>query len=267
MVGNVCRYKAIICYPTKINIEGLSVMKGVVKFLLGKTSLGRKFLESRRQKRILARFGAKDNQELFTHYFHSGLWESEESASGPGSTVEYTENIRKEIPALIDKLEVKTILDVPCGDFNWFQLLERDESIHYVGGDIVEPLIKHNEEKYGNENTKFACIDILRDDLPQADLWLCRDCLFHLSNDDIFKAINKFLNSDIKYLLTSTHPNCKENTDIATGQFRELNLELPPFNFGKPITVMDDWIEGFPVRYLGLWEREQLNKQFLSKNR
>jgi hypothetical protein len=94
--------------------------------------------------------------------------------------------------------------------------------------------------------------------LPQADLWLCRDCLFHLSYKDIAIAIQNFLTSDIRYILTSNHQNCTKNKDITTGSFRLLNLELPPFNLGKPIMVIDDWIEGFPERQLCLWERNTL---------
>ena len=58
------------------------------------------------------------------------------------------------------------------------------------------------------------------------------------------------------------------NSDIPTGAFRELNLQLPPFSLDKPLRVIDDWIEGHPVRRLGLWKPEVVryaltsNKEF-----
>ena len=204
-------------------------------------------------------------QAVFTDIYKDNTWEDAESRSGPGSTLQYTENIRREIPRLVSRLGVRLILDAPCGDYNWFKLIPRT-NLSYIGGDIVASIVSSNQNEHGNQNTRFMFLDIMRDELPTADLWLCRDCLFHFSNTDIFLTIDNFLRSDIKYLLTSTHPECKENRDIKTGSFRQLNLELPPFNFHKAIHYMEDWIEGFPPRQLALWDREGLAK-VLASNR
>ncbi len=161
---------------------------------------------------------------------------------------------------MINKYQLKTILDAPCGDYNWFRLVERGNHVKYIGGDIVEPLIEKNNECYSSDNTAFIVLDICNDKLPQADMWLCRDCLFHLSHEDIRKVIKNFLSSEVPYLLTSIHTKCTANKDIFTGNFRLLNLELPPFNFCQPILYIDDWIEGFPERKLGLWSKEMLEK-------
>ena len=91
--------------------------------------------------------------------------------------------------------------------------------------------------------------------MPDADVWMCRDCLFHFSDRNIWRALQNFLQSDINYLLTTTFPESTENRNIATGDFRPLNLELPPFSFPSPIAQLDDWIEGHPVKKLALWER------------
>ena len=120
-------------------------------------------------------------------------------------------------------------------------------------------MILKNRELYEEENTRFIKIDITQDRLPKADLWLCRDCLFHFSNEDILKTIKNFLESDINYLLTSSHIECRKNRNIRTGSFRLLNLELPPFSFNKPLFTIDDWIEGHPPRQLLLWEKKMLS--------
>jgi hypothetical protein len=203
-------------------------------------------------------------KEVFSHYYEVNAWGNEESVSGSGSTIQYTENIRKMIPQLVNDLGVLVILDAPCGDYNWFRMIDWEREITYVGGDIVEALVERNQSNYGNSNTKFINLDIVHDVLPRADLWLCRDCLFHLSNCDILSVINNFLNSDIRYMLTTTYPNCDRNINIPTGSDRLLNLQLPPFSFGKPIRVIDDWIEGYSVRQLALWEREALRSNLAS---
>jgi len=200
----------------------------------------------------------KAGNNIFDYYYQNNTWGDSESVSGPGSTLAYTENIRTKIPELVEELGVFIILDSPCGDFNWFRAIEWNRSISYIGADIVKPLIDKNQLLYGDASKRFISLDITNDKLPQADLWLCRDCLFHLSYKDITIAIQNFLTSDIRYILTSNHQNCTKNKDITTGSFRLLNLELPPFNLGKPIMVIDDWIEGFPERQLCLWERNTL---------
>lgn len=200
----------------------------------------------------------KAGNNIFDYYYQNNTWGDSESVSGPGSTLAYTENIRTKIPELVEELGVFIILDSPCGDFNWFRAIEWNRSISYIGADIVKPLIDKNQLLYGDASKRFISLDITNDKLPQADLWLCRDCLFHLSYKDIAITIQNFLTSDIRYILTSNHQNCTKNKDITTGSFRLLNLELPPFNLGKPIMVIDDWIEGFPERQLCLWERNTL---------
>jgi len=130
--------------------------------------------------------------------------------------------------------------------------------VRYIGGDIVPGLVSTNQLRFGDGHTRFEVIDITTDRLPEADFWLCRDCLFHFSDADIFSTLRNFVRSEIRYLLTTTHPLCTENTDIPTGSFRLLNLELPPFGFPEPAERIDDWIEGHPVRQLALWDRASI---------
>jgi hypothetical protein len=201
------------------------------------------------------RYDVETSRGVFTRYAKTNAWGDSESVSGAGSTIRYTENIRKEISVLIHDLGVTRILDAPCGDYNWFRLIPRHKGIEYIGGDIVEELIDANNRNYANDNTRFVRIDITRDRLPRADLWICRDALIHFSYRDIFLTLLNFAGSDIPYLLTTSYTEYEGNTDIPTGSFRQLNLQYPPFAFPEPILWIDDWIEGYPIRRLGLWDR------------
>jgi hypothetical protein len=204
--------------------------------------------------------------ELFSHYYRNNSWGGDESRSGHGSSMQYTENVRAQLPGIWERYAVKTMLDAPCGDFNWMRSVQREGRVRYIGGDIVEELVARNQSLYTDASTEFRKIDVTADPLPSADLWMCRDCLFHFSDRDLYRALGNFLKSDIKYLLTSTHPNSRANFDIFTGDFRFLILEKPPFNFPKASFYFDDWIEGFPVRQMGLWSRETV-AECLSRNR
>src|SRR5688572_9182835 len=153
--------------------------------------------------RLIEMMRTQSNEELFAHYYENNVWGDPESVSGSHSTVKYTDNIRRELPALIASLGLKRILDAPCGDFNWFRLVPRPADVAYVGTDIVEALVERNQRSFGNANTSFRKLDIITDPLPQADLWMCRDCLFHFSDANIARALANFARSDIRYLLTT----------------------------------------------------------------
>ena len=195
---------------------------------------------------------------VFDHIRKRNRWGSEESLSGPGSTLQVTEVVRRELPIILHDFNVVRILDAPCGDFNWMKTVSLPDTVWYHGGDIVQALVDTNNKNYLKARRSFGSIDITRDQLASADLWLCRDCLIHLSNNDVAKVIANFKRSSIKYLLTTTYPQCPANADIFTGGFREINLELPPFSFPKPLRCIceGNMEQGGP--HLGLWTREQI---------
>jgi SAM-dependent methyltransferase len=240
-------------------------MRRLIKSALNRVPLSRKIVNSHRFYNFINRLDALRSgsklksgnlQDIFTDYYRENYWENDESLSGDGSTLAYTENLRRELPALLEKFEIQSILDAPCGDYNWFRFVERGAGVRYIGADVVEDLIRRNREKYAGPDTDFIKLDITRDRLPAADLWMCRDVLFHFSFRDVFLSLQNFLRSDIKFLLATSHTECAANADILSGQFRLLNLELEPFNLPAPIAGIDDWIEGFPIRKMCLWRRE-----------
>ena len=63
-------------------------------------------------------------------------------------------------------------------------------------------------------------------------------------------------------MLTTTFPDCDENIDIVTGDWRIINLERAPFNFPKPIKMINEkCTEGngtYSDKSLGLWPIDQL---------
>ena len=62
-----------------------------------------------------------DIDSVFTEIYQVHHWSKEttESRSGAGSTLRYTQPLRKKLPGLIKKLNIDGILDIPCSDFNW----------------------------------------------------------------------------------------------------------------------------------------------------
>jgi hypothetical protein len=205
-------------------------------------------------------FGAeyKDRGSAFEQIYEENRWLSCESRSGRGSTLDYTRPLRKALAKYLKTLNVKVFLDAPCGDFNWMQHVELPEGALYIGGDIVARLIQDLQQAYGGPAHSFRKLDIVEDPLPKADLWLCRDVLFHLPNHEVITVLESFANSDIPLLLTTTYGFPKRNEDVRPGGFRFINLQLPPFRLPRPLTRIRDFVAPEPPRYLGLWSREQV---------
>lgn len=84
---------------------------------------------------------------------------------------------------------------------------------------------------------------------------LCRDCLVHLSHDQVKDAMRNVKRSAITYLLTTTFVRREANADIPTGEWRPLNLQRPPFDFPPPLRLIDEQCPHpeFRDKALGLW--------------
>ncbi len=207
---------------------------------------------------------AHSTQNVFTHIYNTHAWPGKESYSGPGSTLKETTIIRKKIPELLQELNAKIFLDAPCGDFHWMQHVDLHFLDQYIGMDVVSTLIQKNKQKYENENRLFLCANIITDSLPQADVILCRDCLVHLKFQDIMQALKNMKSSGVTYLLTTTYPRTQLNRKLnitAPRPWRPLNLQRPPFNFPKPLILINEGSKHekrHPDKSLGLWKIEDI---------
>lgn len=100
--------------------------------------------------------------------------------------------------------------------------------------------MRANRKKYAPGNRSFVKLNLTRDELPKVDLLLCRDCLFHFRKKDIFLALDRIKRSGSTYLLTPINMGVTQNRDIVTGEFRRLNLQIPPFSFPKPLLLINE---------------------------
>jgi hypothetical protein len=194
--------------------------------------------------------------KIFTDIYTRNAWNGRDSLSGTGSDLHQTRLIAKAIPAVLRERRVATMLDVPCGDFHWMSRVDLDGT-DYIGADIVDAIVRTNQELHERRGVQFRRLDLLQDALPKVDLILCRDCLVHLSFADVHRALDNICDSGAEYLLTTTFPDRIDNTDILMGDWRPLNLERAPFHLPPPLQVIDEGCtEGggyFVDKSLGLW--------------
>lgn len=196
------------------------------------------------------KFPVRNSRRIFSDIFRNKEWATGDTLSGPGSTLEYTIELRKELPQLLNRWNIRQLLDAPCGDYHWMSRTGL-EGIEYTGADVVPELIALNQQKY--RGVQFIVADICKDPLPVADAVLCRDCFIHLSNQQVCDAITNFKKNGIRYLITNTYP-VSFNEEIPTGYYRPVNMEKTPFNLTAPLELILDFPEGEVERYLGIWE-------------
>lgn len=210
-----------------------------------------------------------DKKETFQKIYESNFWGNDESKSGPGSRMNSTDSVRENLPKLFEKYNIKSVLDAPCGDYNWMKAVDKSD-IKYIGGDIVPKIIDENNKKFKDDNTSFEVIDITSDEIPKVDLIICRDCLQHLSQNHVKKALRNFKKSGSKYLLVTNYPWTLENYDIKDGDFNPLNLSQKPFNLSPNCVEKikeSDEIGNCVDKYLYLYKLEDIDvdKMFTEK--
>jgi hypothetical protein len=184
-----------------------------------------------------------------------------ESRSGPGSGLDQTAGLRAALPELCRRRDVRVLLDLSCGNWHWMARVPLP-GIHVIGADLLPELVAQTAMNFGIPGRGFVTLDLTCSPLPDADLLLCRDCLVHLSFDDIARALTNIRRSRITWLLTMTFPDQPANREILTGDWRPLNLTRPPFNLPEPVELLNEGCtEGggaFADKSLGLWRVSDL---------
>jgi hypothetical protein len=202
-------------------------------------------------------FANLDLARRFARIHDTNLWGAKASASGLGSEMDATAVLRAELPRLLARLGATSLLDAPCGDAGWIN--QADLGVRYLGIDIVPDLVERLRARAsaGEIRGEYRLADITRDPLPRCNAILCRDALVHLSFANIGRAVANFRASGATWLIATTFPEWQVNGDCEDGDWRALNFERGPFNWGAPVELLNEnCIEaggGWRDKSLGVW--------------
>ena len=204
-------------------------IKTLLKRLLPAASLEsyRRIHRAREKKRN----AAKTSEQIFTEIYADKKWTpgSDKFDSGIGSsderiTTAYVCAVREWLERIgSTKL---TIVDLGCGDFRVGRQFA-DLCGHYVGVDIVKPLIEHLVQDFASPKVEFLHRNILEDSLPDGDVCFLRQVLQHLSNDQIQTVLHR-VQRYCWTVITEHHPS--------SAFFRAPNLDKP---HGADIRLFD----------------------------
>ncbi len=195
------------------------------------------------------------------------VWGTRETKSGGGSTLMNTVVFREQLSALLRRYAIDSVLDCPCGDFNFMKEMDLT-GIDYVGADIVKELIDDNAQRHQRDGIRFVHLDLTQDKLPRVDLVLVKDCLQHLSIDESLQCLRNIQRSGSKYLLINHCTEVYKNVDSLKRKGGFYNLTIEPFNLKPPIDRIEKTLEigedGKPVPkpyHYYLWQIEDLGME------
>jgi hypothetical protein len=199
----------------------------------------------------------QNNERRFTTIYENKIWESIDngSVSGPGSSIQSTQELVLNLSSVLRKLNVKRIVDIGCGDFSWMKSVEGE--FHYTGIAIFEDVILKLNNEFASNHRVFIHADASVDDIPIGDAAICREILFHLSFADIWRILRNLSRHGYIYLIATSDRNTWFNANIISGDHRPLNLQKSPFKFPEPIYhVFDNKISA--ERIIGVWKFDEL---------
>lgn len=206
---------------------------------------------------IYFQFNGLSTKEIFSKIYKDSLWGKKSFGfnSGPGShNNELVIPFLEFVNSFIIKKEIKTIVDLGCGDFNIGKYIFKNVN-EYFAIDIVPDLIDYNKKVFKNPKIQFECKDFIKDSIPKADCVILRQVLQHLNNGSIIKILEKL--KSYNYVIVTEHvpsTNFVPNIDKKTGPTTRLefnsgiNIETQPFNFKyiskKEINLFDNELGG-----------------------
>ena len=184
-------------------------------------------------------------EKVFTGIYDDATWGTNAEGkgnSGTGSTMDSTIVYTTYLQRFMKERGIKSVVDAGCGDWEFSSAIDWT-GIEYKGYDIVASVIADDTKKYGRSNIQFFVGNILDPKLPAADLLISKDVLQHLPNADVKVFLEQLPKYKHVLLTNGTHWTTltAENTDIALGDYRELDLTRPPFSvIGKKVLTYDD---------------------------
>jgi len=194
-----------------------------------------------------------NHTEIFTKIYETCFWgdnenENYKGSSGIGSDINY--NINTYVPFLkkfIINNEINTIIDLGCGDFQCGKYIYEDLiNIKYYGYDAYDKVIENNKMIYDNTNNtvpKYTFIQSdfyqKKEDIISGDLCILKDVIMHWTINEIYTFLDYLTESKkFKYILLC---NCRnqtsDNSEITTGEWRELSVDYFPLKKYNPIKL------------------------------
>jgi hypothetical protein len=171
-----------------------------------------------------------DLKTVFTDIYTNGIWKDDRAdspLSGPGSSLASSKGFCEFIDTVCRTKNIKTVVDIGCGDLTWMPTTAAFRNLVYTGIDIVPSLIESHKVNYPRHT--FLTLNVVSEEVPPGDLVILRDVLFHLSHADILKVLRNIKDKFKYYVVTSCNNKINDDT-LDKYHYHRVNLTIDPFN-------------------------------------
>lgn len=214
-------------------------LRSEVKRYLPKQLL--RWYKRRKWEPIRQQYAALDVADAFTEIYRTKLWgapEGHDFFSGGGSGLLFTTQYVDQVVRFIAEHQIRTFVDLGCGDFQVGRLICEKTGVRYVGVDVVPDLIAYNQLHFGEPQIEFRRANLIDDELPDGEFAVIRQVLQHLSNAEIQRVLAKCAKYHYVWVTEGLYVGrgCRPNLDITHGPDIRATfnsgvfLDLPPFN-------------------------------------
>lgn len=183
-------------------------------------------------------------------YVRNG-WNGIETGSGPGSHVIPTSHVARRLVEWVAELDIRTVLDVGCGEGSW-----QPDLPGYVGLDVSAVAIERARRRHPSRAYRVGQWDAMHD---RADLVILRDVVQHLPLVSGAALVHAIAESGSAWLLASTYAD-GTNVDVRAGDCFNPDMCAPPFGLDAPFRIVPDgWsyhepgVVRDPSKFMGLW--------------
>jgi SAM-dependent methyltransferase len=197
---------------------------------------------------------------VFTNIYETHLWGDNKNAeyngsSGGGSFIDYNKD--SYVPFLKDFItnnNIKTVVDLGCGDFKCGKIIYDNLNILYTGYDTYKKIIDYNLTQFSLPKYSFKHLDFCnnKEDIINGDICILKDVMQHWSLDNIYTFLDYIVETKkFKYILIC---NCCEqhcdDTNIQTGDWRGLSCDYFPLKKYNPVKLYNYHSKEVSVIYI-----------------
>lgn len=168
--------------------------------------------------------------QVFTDIYKREYWGSNShplyrGSSGSGSSIDYNGPYISWLRDFLITNQIRSVVDVGCGDFRCGPAIYDGLDINYVGYDVYADLITANQREF---DYRFEQRDCFVDRELSGDLCILKDVLQHWSTDEIYDFLDSIVGRFRYILICNCSKQKRNNKTIRTGLHRQLSADFLP---------------------------------------